>query len=164
METDFSAIQPRHAWVCSCGGSSFSIRIPEQQASLRIPSILINRLSNGNALIVKICWTFVIGLACQLILWQSYWRQYLRIRSIDKLLNLRSNLMGSLSVDCFRCAPVPVALATISWLSLALPVIVLETLSVQIQSEGFTQSLRCTVPIFGRAGQPRLEVPNWNPN
>ena len=37
METGFSAIQPRYGWACFCDGSSFSIQIPEQQASLSIP-------------------------------------------------------------------------------------------------------------------------------
>ena len=123
--------------------------------------IWINHLSNGNALIVTMCWTLVIGLACQHTSWQSFRRHYLKIRPIDKLLDLRSNFMGFLSIECFRCAPVTVALATISRLLLALPVIVPGTLSVQVQSDGFTQSLPCAVSIFDRGGQPSLEVP-WN--
>ena len=56
------------------------------------------------------------------------------------------------------------ALATISWLLLALPVIVPGTLSVQVQLDGFTKSLPCIVPIFDRGGQSSAEVPYRNPN
>ena len=126
--------------------------------------IWINRLSNGNALIVKMCWTLVVGLAFQHTLWQSFRRHYLKIRSIDKLLDLRCNLMGFLSIECFQCAPVAVALATISWLLLALPVIVPGTLSVQVQLDGVTKSLQCTVPVFDRGVQPSLEVWDRDPN
>ena len=63
--------------------------------------IWINRLSNGNALIVRMCWTLVVGLAFQHTLWQSFRQHYFKIRSIDKLLDLRSNLLGFLSVECF---------------------------------------------------------------
>ena len=126
--------------------------------------VWINRLSNGNALIVKMCWTLVVGLAFQHTLWQSLRRHYLKIRSIDKLLDLRNNFMGFLSVECFQCAPVTVALATILWLLLALPVVVPGALSVQVQSNGFTRSIPCTVPIFGRGGQVSVEIPNQEPN
>ena len=126
--------------------------------------IWINRLSNGNALIVRMCWTLVVGLAFEHTLWQSFRRHYLKIRSIDKLLDLRSNLMGFKSIECCRCAPVAVALATISWLLLALPVIVPGALSVQVQWNGITRSMPCTVPIFGRGGQLSLEIAEQEPN
>ena len=126
--------------------------------------IWIYRLSNGNALIVRMCWTLVVGLVFQHTLWQSFRRHYLKIRSIDKLLDLRSNLLGFLSIECFQCAPVAVALATISWLLSALPVIVPGTLFVQVQSDGFHQIIPCTVPIFGRGGQLSVEIPYQEPN
>ena len=126
--------------------------------------IWINRLSNGNALIVRMCWTLVVGLAFQHTLWQSFRRQYLKIRSIDKLLDLRSNLLGFLSIECLQCDPVAVVLATISWLLLALPVIVPGTLFVEVQSDGLHQIIPCTVPIFGQGGQLSIEIPYQEPN
>lgn len=115
--------------------------------------IWINRVSNGVALVVKMCWTLAVGLAFPHTLWYSFRRNYIKIRSVDKLFDLRSDILGFLSLDCFRGAPVAMGLATITWLLPALPVIVPGTLSVQINLNGFKQSFPCTVPAFGQGGQ-----------
>ena len=123
-----------------------------------------NRLATGVALIIKMCWSLAVGLAFQHTLWYAFRRSYIKIHSIDKLLNLRSDIRGFLSPDCFRYAPIALALATVSWLFPALPVIVPGTLSVQIKPDGFKQSLACTVPTFGQGGQKIPELAYSDPS
>lgn len=113
----------------------------------------VNRILNGDALIVKTCWTLAVGLAFQHTLWYSFRRHHIKIQSMDKLLNLRSDVLGFLFFDFFRCVPVAMALATITWLSPALPVVVPGTLSVEVNQDGVKQSLPCTIPTFGQGGQ-----------
>lgn len=123
--------------------------------------IWINRLSNGAALIVRMCWTLAVGLAFQHTLWYSLQRRYIKIQSVDKLFDLRGNILGFLSFDCFRCAPVAMALATVTWLLAALPIVVPGTLSVKIHPHGVTQSLPCTVPIFGQGERESVVAENY---
>ena len=117
-----------------------------------------NRLSNAVALIVKMCWTVAVGLAYQHTLWFNFRRRFIRIQSMDKLLELRSNISGFLNLECFRCAPVAMGIATISWLLPALPVIVPGALSVKIQTDAFGHSFPCNVPTFGQ-GDKKVVLP-----
>lgn len=121
----------------------------------------INRLSNGATLIVRMCWTLAVGLAFQHTLWYNFQRRYIKIQSVDKLLDLRSNILGFFSFDCFRCAPVAMALATVTWLLAALPIVVPGALSVKIDPDGFNQSLPCTVPVFGQGERESVVAENY---
>ncbi len=114
----------------------------------------VNRMSVGVALVVKMCCTLACGLAFQHTLWYSFRRNFIKVQSMDKLLDLRSNILGFLSFDCFRCAPFAMAIATIIWFLPVLPVVVPGALSVK----GLKQSLPCTVRTMGEGGQNSTDV------
>ena len=82
------------------------------------------------ATIVKVCFTFTVGLAFQEALWQSLRRRPTKISSIDKLFTVETNLLGFLSWDALKTAPLPLVLATIAWTIPILPIITPGTLAV----------------------------------
>ena len=110
----------------------FSYQSLDNEPITNFPQMWATNLGILAALLVRICFTFAIGLAFQEVLWYSLRKRLTKIGSIGKLFSVESNFLGFLSIDAFKTAPLALLIAAVVWLVPMIVVLTPGTLEVRI--------------------------------
>lgn len=92
----------------------FNRHLDQKSVNWTIFQARTKRLGVSAAFLFKTSLAAAVAMAFQEILLNSFYRRYAKIRSLDKVFTLLSNLFGFLSWDVLKIAPVAVFLAVVA--------------------------------------------------